>query len=131
MSKLALHTAVVMGLTAFAWIGCGSDPGSSGSGGAGGSGMPIGQPPTAKINHPGDMEMRAANMPIPFIGVGTDPEDGALSGASLVWTSDLSGKIGVGEQFDAPLTAGKHVITLTVTDSDRNTGTAAITLDVQ
>jgi len=93
--------------------------------------MMIGKPPTAKINHPGDMENRPANMPIPFIGVGNDPEDGVLSGASLVWTSDVSGKIGIGEQFNAPLTAGTHIITLTVTDSDKNTGTDTITLFIQ
>lgn len=95
-----------------------------------GSGM-IGQAPSAKINHPGDMEMRPANVAIPFIGVGTDPEDGALSGASLVWTSNLTGLIGTGVTFNAPLTAGTHVITLTVTDSNNNTSTASLTLYIQ
>jgi len=118
-----------------AWILAGA-PRKDGSGtkcggGTGGGDAGTGQAPQAKINHPGDMEMRPANMAIPFIGVGTDPEDGTLSGASLVWTSDLSGEIGAGETFNAPLTAGKHVITLTVTDSDKNTGTASITLYIQ
>jgi chitinase len=87
--------------------------------------------PQAQINHPGDMEMRPAGVPIPFVGVGTDPQDGTLSGASLVWTSDLSGQFGTGQMFDAPLTVGTHIITLTVTDSDSNTGTDSITLYIQ
>jgi hypothetical protein len=90
-----------------------------------------GSPPTAQINHPGDGEMRPAAMDIPFIGVAGDPEDGPLSGASMVWTSDLAGEIGTGESFNAPLSAGMHVITLTATDSDGNTGTDQITLDIQ
>ena len=55
-----------------------------------------------------------------------------LTGASLVWTSDLEGQIGVGEQFDAPLTVvGTHTITLTVTDSDDNQGIDTIVLNIQ
>ena len=95
-----------------------------------GSGM-IGQAPSAKINHPGDMEMRAANVAIPFVGVATDPEDGALSGASLVWTSNLTGLIGTGANFSAPLTAGTHVVTLTVTDSNKNTDADSLTLFIK
>ena len=95
-----------------------------------GSGM-MGQAPSAKINHPGDMEMRPANVAIPFIGVGNDPEDGSLSGASLVWTSNLTGLIGKGTTFSAPLTAGTHVVTLTVTDSNNNTAAASLTLYIQ
>jgi hypothetical protein len=62
--------------------------------------------------------------------VASDPEDGTLTGAALVWTSSLSGPIGTGEMFNAPLTAGLHTVTLTVTDSDGNTGSDAITLDI-
>ncbi len=95
-----------------------------------GTGNP-GSAPQAQINHPGDMETRPANMDIPFIGVATDAEDGDLSGAALVWTSDVSGDIGTGLTFNAPLPAGTHVVTLTATDSDGNTGTDSITLFIQ
>jgi len=104
------------------------DCGGSGSGGSGGTGGGTGQPPMADLWHPGDMETRPADKPIPFIGKGNDPEDGALTSASLVWTSDLTGQIGTGEQFDAPLSIGTHVITLTATDSNGNTGSESITL---
>jgi hypothetical protein len=109
-------------------VTCTCTGGAGGAGGTGGGGS--GQPPQADIWHPGDMEMRAANVDIPFIGEATDPEDGDLSGA-LVWTSNLSGQIGTGAMFNAPLTAGTHVITVTVTDSDSNTGTDSITLYIQ
>ncbi|MEO5727297.1 MAG: hypothetical protein ABI134_32315 [Byssovorax sp.] len=102
-----------------------------GGGGTGGSDAGTGQSPQAKINHPGDMEMRAADLAIPFVGVGTDPEDGNLTGASLVWTSNVSGQIGTGTTFDAPLKAGTHVITLTVTDADKNTATSSLTLFIK
>jgi hypothetical protein len=92
---------------------------------------PVGKAPQPQINHPGDMEKRPANQDIPFVGVATDAEDGDLSGASLVWTSNLSGVIGTGAQFNAPLSAGTHVITLTATDSDKNTGTDSLTLYIE
>jgi hypothetical protein len=88
--------------------------------------------PVATINHPSEGETRSPNDPIPFVGVATDPQDGALSGSALVWTSsELSAPIGTGLSFDAALPPGTHVITLTATDSDSNTGTDTITLTIQ
>jgi chitinase len=93
--------------------------------------MTIGKPPTATINHPSDMEKRSSKLPILFIGAGIDPEDGTLTGASMVWTSDKTMMIGTGTQFEAPLPQGTHLITLTATDSDKNTATDSITLYVE
>lgn len=93
---------------------------------------PGAQNPVATIYHPGTGETRAANVDIPFSGVGTDPQDGALSGASLVWTSSaLASLFGTGTTFNASLPAGVQIITLTVTDSNSNTGTDTITLNIQ
>jgi hypothetical protein len=87
---------------------------------------PIGAPPTAMINHPGG-EDRPAGVAIPFIGTATDPEDGPLSGDSMIWTDDLEGMIGEGEQFDAVLNVvGDHTVTLTATDADGNIGEATL-----
>lgn len=87
---------------------------------------PIGAPPIAMIDHPGG-EDRQAGVAIPFIGVAMDPEDGPLAGDSMIWTDDLEGMIGEGEQFDAVLdVVGDHTVTLTATDSDGNVGTATL-----
>jgi chitinase len=85
----------------------------------------------ADIFHPGDGEDRQVDMAIPMIGQGTDPEDGMLTGMSLVWTSDVEGQIGTGEMFDwIPTQVGMQMITLTATDSDNNQSTDSITLNI-
>lgn len=109
------------------FVSCGAG-GAGGAGGEGGAGGGTGASPKAEIFHPGDMETRPADVAIAFIGAATDAEDGDLAGASMVWTSDLSGEIGTGTMFDAPLSAGTHVITLTATDSGGNTGADSLTL---
>ena len=87
---------------------------------------PIGAPPTATIVHPGG-EDRPAGVAIPFIGMATDPEDGALAGDAMIWTDDLEGMLGEGEQFDAVLNVvGDHTVTLTATDADGNVGEATL-----
>lgn len=102
----------------------------SGMGGAGGAFNPA-EDPTAQINHPGDGEDRKVNQPIPFVGVATDPQDGALIGASLVWTSDKEGPLGTGTMFTkSPTMLGMQVITLTATDANGNVGKDTITLNI-
>ncbi len=84
--------------------------------------------PVAEIFHPGDGEVRPSASPVPFTGDARDFEDGLPPDAALVWTSSLDGMIGTGRMFNALLSPGTNVITLTVTDSDGNTGTRSITL---
>jgi hypothetical protein len=85
--------------------------------------------PYALINHPSDNETRSvADGDFPFAGVGLDLEDGSLTGAALVWTSNLDGQLGTGEAFDALPSQGVHTITLTATDGDANTHSMSITL---
>ncbi|MDJ0766559.1 MAG: hypothetical protein QNJ97_26530 [Myxococcota bacterium] len=87
--------------------------------------------PAAAIDQPLDNTEVKSGEPLDFAGTGTDPEDGALTGTSLVWTSDLEGPIGMGASVNTGLdTLGTHTITLTATDSGGLFGTDAITLNV-
>ena len=86
------------------------------------------QPPTAHITSPSNNAVLTPGSSVSFAGTGSDPEDGALTGASLVWTDNVSGQIGTGTSFSlATLAAGVHTITLTAKDSKGATGTATVT----
>jgi subtilisin family serine protease len=87
--------------------------------------------PTATISAPNAAAVFAQGASVTFAGAGSDPETGALSGASLVWTSSLQGRIGTGASFaTTALVAGTHGITLTARDPQGATGTATRTLTV-
>ena len=81
-----------------------------------------GSPEEIEIIAPLDGDTFFLNDYIDFQGSATDSEDGDLSGDNLVWTSNLeSGVIGTGEVLRVnTLSAGKHLITLTATDSANN-----------
>lgn len=90
------------------------------------------QVPTATITAPPDGSTFAEGDAISFQGSASDPEDGILSGAALVWRSDLQGQIGTGTSFSRDdLSVGTHQITLTATDSDGATGQATVGLSVE
>jgi hypothetical protein len=93
---------------------------------------PPNQPPTASITAPADGTTFQLGQPVAFNGAGNDPEDGALSGSALVWTSSLDGQIGSGASFDhSGLSLGTHTITLTATDSDGATGQANRSISIE
>jgi parallel beta-helix repeat protein len=74
--------------------------------------------PNATIISPENSSTFVHGDEITFNGTGTDPEDGILTNTSLVWTSDINGLIGVGNEFNTTnLSAGTHTITLMVNDS--------------
>ena len=90
-----------------------------------GGAAPVNQAPTAAITAPTNGASVVQGTSVSFAGTGTDPEDGALSGASLVWTSSRDGQIGTGASFaTTTLSIGTHTITLTAKDSKGATGTA-------
>lgn len=65
----------------------------------------------------------APGAPVTFTGAANDPEDGALTGSSLVWVSNVDGQIGTGETFmTSSMTEGQHTVTLTATDSESGVG---------
>ena len=58
--------------------------------------LPGNSSPTAAITAPANNSSSIQGANVTFTGTGNDPEDGALTGASLVWTSSLAGQIGTG-----------------------------------
>jgi PKD repeat protein len=93
---------------------------------------PVGnQSPTATITAPTNNSSFVQNTPVTFTGSGQDPEDGALTGGSLVWSSNVNGQIGTGVTFNtSSLSVGPHTITLKATDSQAAFGTATIQITI-
>ena len=92
--------------------------------------LTVNLPPTASIGDPDDGFTFLTTETIHFNGSGLDAEDGVLTGASLVWSSNLAGQIGTGTSISVSLDAGAHTITLTATDSQGVSGTASINTNV-
>ncbi|MGA1874645.1 MAG: hypothetical protein ACMUIA_03450 [bacterium] len=87
--------------------------------------------PSVIISSPLDQEEFAQGESISFEGSAFDPEDGALPGNSLVWTSSEEGQIGTGLSFTRnDLSDGEHTITLTATDSEGKTGDSSVTITI-
>ncbi len=92
----------------------------------------VNTPPTATITAPADGSVFVVGTNISFRGTGSDPEDGALTGGSIVWTSSINGEFGAGSPTNENgLSVGVHLITLTATDSDGATGSDQITVTIE
>lgn len=66
-----------------------------------------------------------------FIGAAMDWQDGGVTGANLVWSSNLDGPLGTGEQISSQtLKVGTHTITLKATNSQGLMATTSITVIV-
>ena len=88
---------------------------------------PTNTAPVAQITSPAQGSAFTTSDDIAFAGIGSDNEDGYLSGESMVWHSSINGEIGRGETFTTDaLSAGTHQITLTVTDSAEAAGTDTV-----
>ena len=79
--------------------------------------------PTVAIGQPADGALFNEGVSINFQGTASDPgEDGDLT-ASILWSSDQDGPLGVGGSIDvSTLSAGAHTITASVTDSGAESG---------
>ncbi|RCV64979.1 PKD repeat-containing protein, partial [Methanophagales archaeon] len=87
--------------------------------------------PSATINTPVNNSIYRYGDQIVFNGTGIDIEDGSLTNSSLFWTSTLDGFIGIDCECNTTnLTAGTHIIELTVNDSSGQTDTDNVTLTV-
>ena len=97
---------------------------------------PLG-PPTVEITMPGDGERYDPGATIAFQGTGTDLTT-AADDLRFEWSSDLDGDLdgaisadGTSALITSTLTAGTHLITLTATDDDGESGSDAITVLVE
>ena len=59
-----------------------------------------------------------------------DPEDGALDGAAIAWSSDLDGPLGSGRLQQPRLTEGTHQLSVVATDTEGASTTATVTVKV-
>lgn len=87
----------------------------------------FGNPPTIDILWPAPGLGFYATELISLQAAAGDIEDGDL-GAQVQWSSDLDGPLGSGALLDLSLTAGNHVITASVVDSDGNTASQSVEL---
>ncbi len=93
--------------------------------------QPNNQPPVATITQPATMQTVFQGSMVTFAGTGADPEDGALTGLSLSWTSSRDGALGTGSPLtNSSLTVGDHTITLVARDAGGNSGTASVLVRV-
>lgn len=76
----------------------------------------INKAPIAAIIEPLNNVTYYAGREIELIGAGYDLEDGSLE--NLVWQSDRDGLLGMGGNINANLTAGVHLIAMTVEDEN-------------
>lgn len=90
------------------------------------------QSPIVIINSPGNSSTFAEGDFITLRGHGYDFEDGMTPDESLIWTSNLvSETLGTGESLQInSLPVGSHTITLSITDSNNNTSSESISINV-
>jgi hypothetical protein len=90
------------------------------------------QNPTCTIDAPADGAAKPFEEEWTFQATATDPQDGALSGGSVRWESDLAGTLGTGETIQHTFSlSGTHVIECVATDSDGNSSSAQISVTVE
>ncbi|HEY3231451.1 MAG TPA: hypothetical protein VGJ87_19640, partial [Roseiflexaceae bacterium] len=75
------------------------------------------KPPTAALISPPANARFNTDETVVLQGSGLDLEDGSLGDSALTWRSTKDGALGTGRLLEKTLSAGRHTITLTVTDS--------------
>ena len=89
------------------------------------------QPPVVEIAQPESDDVFATGVEVVFIGSAEDPDGPDLEESAFVWSSDLDGEIGTGRLIGVDtLSAGDHLITLTVRDVDNLLGTATVAITI-
>lgn len=88
-------------------------------------------PPSVQITSPTNGTVVTPGTPVGFRGAATNSENAALSGAALVWTSNLDGQLGTGASVDrSDLRPGVHRVMLTATDAAGLIGKDSVSIQV-
>ena len=87
-------------------------------------------PPSAIIALPNNGDAFEVGETVSFVGESLDPEDGALAGGAVSWTSSLDGGLGTGTSVDTTLSQGVHTIAFNATDSGGETASDSIAVSV-
>jgi hypothetical protein len=90
-------------------------------------------PPQVSIRTPENSSLYVGDQTIILEGDAFDNEDGQLEDTALSWTSNLDGTLGTGRSLTivaSTLTEGTHTISLTAQDSDGQTDTTNIIVEV-
>jgi hypothetical protein len=85
--------------------------------------------PTVAISSPGSSASFASGASINFAGSASDQQDGSLS-SRIIWASSLDGTLATGASFSKVLSAGAHVITASVSDSNGASSSSQISITV-
>ena len=93
-----------------------------------------GQDPTVTITMPAHGTSYVENDPVTFAGTATDPEDGTISGI-IKWSSNIDGFLSSGANISSPthfsdLSVGIHQITASISDSDGQSDSQSIAIEV-
>lgn len=122
-------TATAMALSGTGGGGAmGGGGGATGGGGGGGGGGSVNLPPSCAISTPDAGAVVPFDQLITFSASASDPEEGSLTGARVVWTSNLvTPTLGTGLTLTRTLpTPGAHTVTCTATDAQGLTGSSSI-----
>ena len=108
--------------------GAGGGGGGAGGGSAGGSAGGAANAPTCNVTAPPGGTSVPYDQAVTFVASASDPEDGTLSGASVVWRTNLATpQLGTGLSVTTVLPVpGMHSVTCTATDSQGNTGVGSV-----
>ena len=88
--------------------------------------------PSVTIDAPQSGHVLLEGQDLLLSGSAVDPQEGSLSGGSLVWSSSIDGFLGTGTSLTVSSpSVGIHVITLIANDSKGNQGTATVSVAVE
>jgi hypothetical protein len=91
-----------------------------------------GKPPEVYISSPADGTVIQKGMPLILTALGTDLQDGPLSGSAFQWSSSRDGSLGSGKLLvNRTFSVGQHTLNLTGIDAGGRTSTYSVKIIVK